>query len=83
MSCHVRKMRMMAAAGSGTCEPKTPVASELNAKLSQMQAERDKQDSMWTTEAKCNHYEPLENKSKVSLIDKQVNSNRGILPSKP
>ena len=71
MSCHVRKMRMMAAAGSGVCEPKTQVASELNTKLSQMQAERDKQDLMWTSQTKNSLCEPQESKNKAPSSDKK------------
>ena len=48
MSCHVRKMRIMAAASAGYSEPKTSNASELSARLAQIQAERDRQDALWT-----------------------------------
>ena len=46
MSCQIRKMRMMS---SGTCEPRPQgaAATEMAAKLAQMQAERGRQDQMW------------------------------------
>ena len=48
MSCHVRKMRIMAAASAGCSEPRTSNANELSARLAQVQAERDRQDALWT-----------------------------------
>lgn len=47
MSCQIRKMRMMSS--SGTCErqPQGAAATEMAAKLAQMQAERGRQDQMW------------------------------------
>ena len=47
MSCQIRKMRMMSS--SGTCEPRPQgtAATEMAARLAQMQAERGRQDQMW------------------------------------
>jgi hypothetical protein len=48
MSCRIRRTQMMAQAN---CEkPADPIMKkELDTKLAQMQAERVKQDQMWTT----------------------------------
>jgi hypothetical protein len=37
--------------GTGTCAPaaKEPQSKEMNSKLQQMMAERERQDTMWTT----------------------------------
>ena len=37
--------------GSGTCAPvaKEPQSKEMNSKLQQMMAERERQDTLWTT----------------------------------
>ena len=48
MSCNIRKMRMMSS--TGTCEPRPQgaAATEMAARLAQMQAERGRQDQMWS-----------------------------------
>lgn len=48
MSCRIRKTQMMA--HGGLCEKPTDpkVKAELDAKLATMQAERTKQDQMWS-----------------------------------
>ena len=48
MSCQLRKMKMMAAASCEARPADTQGAKEVAARLQQMQAERAKQDQMWT-----------------------------------
>jgi hypothetical protein len=49
MSCRIRRTQMMA--HGGLCEkPADPkMKADLDSKLAQMQAERTKQDQLWTT----------------------------------
>ena len=49
MSCQVRKMKMMAAASCSERAPETLCGKEVANKLAHMQAERERQDQMWTT----------------------------------
>jgi acid phosphatase class B len=48
MSCQVRKMKMMAAASCNERPAETQCAKEVASKLAQLQAERARQDEMWT-----------------------------------
>ena len=48
MSCNIRKTQMMAAACNNERQT-APVAKELQGKLAQMQAERTKQDLVWSS----------------------------------
>lgn len=55
MSCQLRKMKMMAAASCENKSPETACGKEVASKLAQMQAERAKQDQMWTTPVKSEY----------------------------
>ena len=49
MSCQIRKTRLMAQAGCSE-KPTNPQArAEFDSKLAQLQAERVRQDTMWST----------------------------------
>jgi hypothetical protein len=72
MSCHVRKMRIMAAASAGCSEPKTSTAGELSVRLAQIQAERDRQDALWT--------QPVTQQN--SFSKSQVGENKGPINDK-
>ena len=48
MSCQLRKMKMMAAASCDARAPETQCGKEVAANLAKMQAERARQDQMWT-----------------------------------
>lgn len=48
MSCQLRKMKMMAAASCDTRAPETQCGKEVATALAKMQAERARQDQMWT-----------------------------------
>ena len=48
MSCQVRKMKMMAAASCDARAPETQCGKEVATALAKMQAERARQDQMWT-----------------------------------
>jgi hypothetical protein len=48
MSCQLRKMKMMAAASCDARAPETQCGKEVAARLAQIQAERIRQDQMWT-----------------------------------
>lgn len=58
-------MKMMAAASCDGRAPETQCGKEVAAKLAQMQAERAKQDQMWTEPIKC---EPASANNTVSRI---------------
>ena len=48
MSCQVRKMKMMAAASCNERSAESLCAKEVASKLAQLQAERARQDQLWT-----------------------------------
>ena len=52
MSCQIRKMKMMAAASCNERPSDTQCAKEVASKLAQLQAERARQDQMWTAAPK-------------------------------
>jgi hypothetical protein len=52
MSCQIRKMKMMAAASCNERPTDSQCAKEVSSKLAQLQAERARQDQMWTAAPK-------------------------------
>ena len=49
MSCRIRRTQLMAQACLPEKQNEPKVKAELDTKLAQMQAERSRQDAMWTT----------------------------------